>query len=211
MRSFFEMPEYQVFHVFREGDLEPCGPYSQDQLVWLLNQDALARSDLVYYPGLDTWRPLHEVFDFHERVANFQADGHDDGLVNAAFLELSRLCRHGEELFDIATQEKSVFAPLRVKVVAVSSHGLWLGSLGRKGDFEGGRVEWDEIDHVSAHFPLRWDQGVLAVALACGSGVEVNRLPRRPLRRIVSMARDIAARHWTRQWERSPDGIPAYA
>jgi len=211
MQSFFELPEYQVFHVFRQGDEEPRGPYSQDQLVWLLNQDSLTRSDLVYYPGLDTWKPLHEVFDFHERLANFQSDGHDAALVNAAFLELSRLCRHGEEIYDISAQEKSAFAPRRVKVVAVSSHGLWMGTLGSRGAFEGGRVDWDEIEHVSAHFPLRWDQGVLAVALSCGSGVEVNRLARRPLRRIVSMARDISARHWSSQWERPSESFPVYA
>jgi hypothetical protein len=45
MRSFFELPEYQIFHVLRDGDSEPCGPYSQDQLLLLLNANSVSRSD----------------------------------------------------------------------------------------------------------------------------------------------------------------------
>jgi hypothetical protein len=202
MRSFFELPEYQIFHVLRAGDSEPCGPYSQDQLVYLLNENAVSRSDYVFYPGLNDWRRLHEVFDFHDRLANFESEGHDPALVNSAFEEISRLLTAEEELYDIAIQEKALLGGLRTDVAALSSRGVWVGSLNRRGIYRGNRLEWEEIRQVSARYPMRWDLGVLTFDLACGGRLELKRIPRRQLRRFVSLWRQLAAERWQQRWRR---------
>jgi len=202
MRSFFELPEYQIFHVLRDGDSEPCGPYSQDQLLLLLNANSVSRSDYVFYPGLEDWRRLHEVFDFHDRIANFESEGHDPALVNNAFEEISQLLAAEEELYDIAIQEKATLGILRTDVAALGSRGVWVGSIDRRGHFRGSRLEWDEIRQVTARYPVRWDLGILTVDLACGGRLEVKRIPRRQLRRFVALWRQMIAERWQQRWRR---------
>jgi hypothetical protein len=202
MRSFFELPEYQVFHVFRDGESEPWGPYSQEQLVHLLNENSLSRTDFVFYPGLPEWRRIHEVFEFHDHIANFESEGHDPGILNLAFEQLSRLAGENEEFYDIVIQEKSLLGSLRTDVVALSNRGAWVGSLGRRGVYRGSRLEWDEVSQASARYPSRWDLGTLRFDLACGGLLEVKRVPRRQLRRFVALWRQLAAERWQQRWRR---------
>jgi len=210
MRSFFELPEYQIFHVLRDGASEPWGPYSQDQLVQLLNENSVSRSDYVFYPGLGDWKRIHEVFDFHDQLANFESEGHDPALLNLAFEELSQLCGEQEDLYDIVIQEKSLLGSRRTDVVALGSRGVWVGTLGRRGGFRGSRLDWEEVRQVAARYPSRWDLGTLTFDLSCGGRLEVKRIQRRQLRRFIALWRQLAAERWQDRWRRPlPPLVPA--
>jgi hypothetical protein len=202
MKSFFELPEYQIFHVLRSGESKPCGPFSPNQLVHLLNDNTLDRQDLVFYPGLSEWRPLNEVFDFHDRLANFESEGHDPAVLNQVFAELSQIANADEEFYDVVIQEKSILVSRKTDVAVLTDRGVWLGSVNRRGSFRGSRLESDEIRQVSARYPGRWDVGVLRFDLACGGLLEIKRVPRRQLRRFVALWRQLAAERWQRRWRR---------
>lgn len=210
MKTFFELPEYQLFHVFREGDSEPCGPFSSNQLLTLLNENVVSRQDLVFYKGLARWHRLHDVFDIHERVANFESEGHDPEILNLAFAELSKLSSEGEEFYDLVIQEKGMLGNRWRDVAALSDRGVWVGAVDRRGEFRGSRLESDEVRQATAVYPGRWDLGKLRFDLVCGGRLEIKRVPRRQLRRFVAMWRQLAAERWESR-RRKPLPLPMAA
>lgn len=102
--SIEELPEHQIFHVLRQGETEPIGPYSQNQLVELLNEEAIRANDFVYYPELSGWTSLSQVFDLHQRIANFDDEGQDPHVVSESFALVSELCQPGENIYYVAVQ-----------------------------------------------------------------------------------------------------------
>lgn len=99
-----ELPEYQIFHILRKGEQKSIGPYSQDELVELLNSGTVKTSDLVYYSKMDDWQPLSQVFDFHQKVTNYGEEGQDPDIVSESFAFVDLRSEPGEEIYYIAVQ-----------------------------------------------------------------------------------------------------------
>lgn len=106
MSSTEELPEHQFFHIIRQGEQDAFGPFSQTQLVELLNAGHIKSEDWVYYDALPDWTPLSEVFDLHERVINYGEEGQDPQVVEAAFGFVTGRSEPGEEIYFIATQHQ---------------------------------------------------------------------------------------------------------
>ena len=189
--SVSELPEYQVFTILRKGEESPIGPYSQNQIVELLNEGKVRQDDLIYYEGLGDWQPLGSVFAIHEGIANFEDDGQDRELVGEVFLQLSDLVTEDEEVYYIAIQDKP---GLRIKgpdAIAVTSIRLCIAHQKLNGKREFDMYYWDEVHNTTPKLVAGEEVGTFSVLLRAGERIEIPRLPRRQLQRVAELSREM--------------------
>ena len=192
-----ELPEYQIFSVLRQGQEEAMGPYSQDQLVELLNEGSISSSDFVFYEGLDGWKPISEVFDLHEAIANFHDDGQDQELVSQAFGQLSNGLAAGEDIFYIAVQDLPAL-PLTGKVRLTSPQSVAITNericvihhrLGGKLEFENYR--YDDVCDASKKIKYDDKKGTFSILLQDGERVNVDKIPAAQLDQLERLLPDL--------------------
>lgn len=193
MSAVAELPEYQVFSILRGGEENPIGPYSQNEIVTLLNEGRLKATDKVFYEGLPDWEPISNVFTIHEGIANFEDDGQDREVVGKVFLEISKLTTEHEEVYYIGVQDKP---GLRIKgpdAVVITSYRLCIShqKLTGKRDFE--MFYWEDIHNTASKITAGEESGTFSVLLRKGERIEVPKIPRRQLLRLAELAREMRA------------------
>ena len=95
------------FSILRRGARDPEGPYTEHDLLALLNDNKISVYDMVYYDGIGEWKPIHEVFEIQEQISHFIDDGQDTEKVGIAFREVSNVIGETESIYYIAVQEKA--------------------------------------------------------------------------------------------------------
>ena len=53
--------EIQIY-LYQEG--QQAGPFSDQQIIEMLNAGSITQADLAWYEGLDEWQPLDAIFTF---------------------------------------------------------------------------------------------------------------------------------------------------
>ncbi len=86
-------------------DSQQYGPFSEGELIDLLNQGSISRKDLIFYEGLGEWRPLEEIFDVEEAIQHFMDEGQDPTVVAEVFQQISPILSSHEEMFYVAHQK----------------------------------------------------------------------------------------------------------
>lgn len=97
---------FLVYH----GEKE-CGPYTQSQLLDLLQRGQIGRKDLVFYDGLMGWKPLEDVFEIEEQLSHFMNEGQDASVVADVYRHLEPMLGHDEQIYYIAHQRKKMMRP----------------------------------------------------------------------------------------------------
>jgi Bacterial PH domain/GYF domain 2 len=100
-------PPTQIGFLVYHGDKE-CGPYSQSQLLDLLQRGEIGRKDLVFYDGLIDWKPLEDVFEIEEQLSHFMNEGQDAGVVAELYKHLEPMLGHDEQVYYIGHQRKKL-------------------------------------------------------------------------------------------------------
>ncbi len=90
-----------------QGDRQ-SGPYTQDQVLGLLQEGRLSKRDLIYYDGLGQWKPLEEVFEIEEQLSHFMDEGQDPETVAEIYRHLEPMLGHDEQIFYIGHQRKKM-------------------------------------------------------------------------------------------------------
>jgi hypothetical protein len=96
-------PSFLVYH----GDTE-CGPYTQTQLLEMLQRGQIGRKDLVFYEGLMGWKPLEDVFDIEEQLYHFMNEGQDAAVVADIYRHLEPMLGHDEQIYYLGHQRKKL-------------------------------------------------------------------------------------------------------
>ncbi|MFN0126571.1 MAG: PH domain-containing protein [Verrucomicrobiales bacterium] len=96
-------PSFLVYH----GEQE-CGPYTQSQLLEMLQRGQIGRKDLVFYDGLMGWKPLEEVFEIEEQLSHFMNEGQDAAVVADLYRHLEPMLGHDESIYYIGHQRKKL-------------------------------------------------------------------------------------------------------
>lgn len=63
-----ELPEHRYYHLLKNGETEPTGPYSQSQLFQLFETEQIRTTDYVYFGEWDGWKRFSQVFDVQDHV-----------------------------------------------------------------------------------------------------------------------------------------------
>lgn len=94
---------FLVYH----GETE-CGPYTQTQLLEMLQRGQISRKDLIFYDGLMGWKPLEEVFEIEEQLSHFMNEGQDAAVVAEVYRHLEPMLSYDEQIFYIGHQRKKM-------------------------------------------------------------------------------------------------------
>ena len=189
-----ELPEHQIFHILRNGEQEPIGPYSQNELVELLNQEQIRADDYVYYPELEGWKPLSQVFDLHQEVANFGDEGQDSHVVSECFNFINSRAEPGEEVYYIAVQELpalSLTAAVRLtspKSMILTNCRFCILNPKMMGSIEFEEYPIDQISGGIKKLKGNRDTGIFNIVLKNGDWVELDKIPLAQLERMEHLA-----------------------
>lgn len=107
------------FLVYR-GD-QQSGPYTQDQLLAMLQQGTLGKKDLVYYEGLGEWRPLDEVFEVEEQLSFLMNEGQETEVVVDIYRQIEPMLTHDEQVYYIGHQRRKIMRQ-RPDAAVITNH-----------------------------------------------------------------------------------------
>tara|TARA_R110002096_G_scaffold200639_13_gene384772 strand:+ start:27425 stop:28039 length:615 start_codon:yes stop_codon:yes gene_type:complete len=195
--STAELPEYQIFSILRSGEETPIGPYSQNQLVELLNEGAIKSKDFVFYEGLENWTPISEVFDLHQAIANFEDDGQDREMLTDAFNKLSSALGDDEDIFYIAVQDLpalSLTGPVRLtSPISVAITNLRICVIHHKmtGTLEFDIYGVDDVCDATERIKPGEKKGTFSILLNSGERVDIDKIPHHQLERLSKIAGEL--------------------
>ena len=101
-QEVYEEPAPMAFSILRQGAIEPGGPYSEQQILLMLQEKKISKKDYVFYQGMRDWRPLEEVFEIHEKFNHMLEDGQDRFKVAEAYSEVSNVLMNNEDIYYVA-------------------------------------------------------------------------------------------------------------
>jgi len=190
-----ELPEHQIFHILRNGEEEPIGPYSQDELVELLNTEQIRASDYVYYPELTGWKPLSQVFDFHQQISNFNDEGQDPQIVAETFSFIEKRSEPNEEVYYIAVQQMPALSTLTAAVKLSAPKSIILSNwrfciLSQKlmGSVDFQEYPIEQIEGSIKKIKAGANLGTFNIVLKSGDWVGIDRIPVAQLERLEHLS-----------------------
>ncbi|MDF1811425.1 MAG: GYF domain-containing protein [Verrucomicrobiales bacterium] len=192
-----ELPEHQIFHILRNGEQEPIGPYSQNQLVELLNTKQIKSSDFVYYPELKGWKPMSQVFDFHQQVSNFGDEGQDPHVVTECFNFINSRSEPEEEIYYIAVQELpalSLTAAVRLtspRSMIITNHRFCILNPKLMGAIDFDEYPLDQIVSGIKKIKTGKSTGIFNIVLKNGDWVEIDKIPLDQLAKLEQLSKEL--------------------
>lgn len=180
-----------MFSILKRGERDPWGPYSQDDLLALLNGHEISVHDYVYYDGIGEWKPIHEVFDVQEEITHFVDDGQDTQRVGIAFREVSNVVGPGESIYYIAVQAKAGLLSKTKQCVIVTDRHLFILTETRRG-YELEAHPWKAITNT-----LMRDEGkglgIFSVLLGGERRSDVAHIPLKQVHRLFQLSQEMRA------------------
>ena len=189
-----ELPEHQIFHILRKGDQEPIGPYSQNEIVELLNNSDVKSSDYVYYPELSGWKPLSQVFELHQKVTHFGDEGQDPDVVTQSFNYVDNRSEPDEEIYYIAVQHMPALSlTAKVKLttprsIVLTNHRVCVIHQKLMGDTEMDEYPLEQVESALKKIKSNAENGQFNIVLKSGNWVEVEKIPSAQLDRLEHLA-----------------------
>jgi len=187
-----ELPEYQIFSILRQGEEEPIGPYSQNQIVRLLNEGMIRPMDLIYYDDLGAWKPIRDVFEIHEGISNFVDEGQDKAIVGEVFRGIQQLFGEHEQVYYIAIQEKGPLSLGALDAIALTETRVFVAHH-RQGKLELEAYLWGNVAGARLNRKPNNHLGTFQIDLHSGTSLTVDRIPQLQLEKLEQIANDLCA------------------
>ncbi len=177
------------FSILKRGERDPTGPYTQEELLHLLNEGEVGLNDFVYYDGIGEWKPIHEVFEVHEQITHFVDDGQDTQRVGVAFREVSNVVGNGESIYYIAVQAKVGLLSKTKQCVVVTDRHLFIMTETRKG-YELEAHPWSSITNT-----LMRDEGkglgTFSLLLGGEHRTDISHIPLKQVHRLFQLSQEM--------------------
>lgn len=186
-----ETAPYQgiLFSILKRGERDPRGPYTEENLLALLNTDEIGINDFVYYDGIGEWKPLHEVFEIQEQITHFVDDGQDTQRVGIAFREVSNVVGQGESIYYIAVQAKVGLLSKTKQCVILTDRHLFIMTENRKG-YELEAHPWKAVTNT-----LMRDEGkglgTFSLLLGGERRTDIAHIPLKQVHRLFQLSQEM--------------------
>lgn len=191
-----ELPEHQIFHILKQGEQESIGPYSQIQIVQLLNEGQIQASDFVYYPELSGWELLSKVFELHQKIINFGDEGQEPFVVDQSYSLVDSLSFSDERIYYIAVQHiplRRVTAAVKLtapKSIVLTDQRIFVLYPKLVGDIEFHDYHHEQIESVMKKVSRDEEEGTFIIVLRSGEWVETGKIPRSQLEWLEKITRE---------------------
>jgi hypothetical protein len=186
-----ETAPYQgiLFSILKRGERDPRGPYTEEDLLALLNTDEIGINDFVYYDGIGEWKPIHEVFEIQEQITHFVDDGQDTQRVGIAFREVSNVVGQGESIYYIAVQAKVGLLSKTKQCVILTDRHLFIMTENRKG-YELEAHPWKAVTNT-----LMRDEGkglgTFSLLLGGERRTDIAHIPLKQVHRLFQLSQEM--------------------
>lgn len=175
-----------TFSILRQGSTEPGGPYSEDQILHMLNEHLITKKDYVYFQGLSDWRPLEDVFEIHEKINHFIDDGQDKYKLGEAFREVNNVLTPNEEIYYIAVQNRvGILTKTRQCVIITNKHLYHLTE--KRVGYELEAHNWSSISNTKMQDDKK-DAGTFSFLINNERRVDVPSIPMTQVRRLFELS-----------------------
>lgn len=182
-------PGELLFSVLRRDEEEPSGPFTQEDVLRMLQNGELERQDFVYHDGMLEWQPIDQIFDIQEQISHFVDDGQDHGKVAEVFREISELLAAGEDIYYIAVQEKTGLLSKAKACVILTNKRLFVLHE-KRGGFELESHQWTAVSNT-----LMKDEGkgmaTFSVLLGHEKRLDVPHLPNAQVHRLFQLSQEL--------------------
>lgn len=186
-----ETAPYQgiLFSILKRGERDPRGPYTEEDLLALLNTDEIGINDFVYYDGIGEWKPIHEVFEIQEQITHFVDYGQDTQRVGIAFREVSNVVGQGESIYYIAVQAKVGLLSKTKQCVILTDRHLFIMTENRKG-YELEAHPWKAVTNT-----LMRDEGkglgTFSLLLGGERRTDIAHIPLKQVHRLFQLSQEM--------------------
>jgi hypothetical protein len=178
-----------LFSILKRGERDPLGPFSEQDLLALLNAEQISIHDYVYYDGIGEWKPLHEVFEVQEQITHFVDDGQDTQRVGIAFREVSNVVGQGESIYYIAVQAKVGLLSKTKQCVILTDRHLFIMTENRKG-YELEAHPWKAVTNT-----LMRDEGkglgTFSILLGGERRTDIAHIPLKQVHRLFQLSQEM--------------------
>lgn len=178
-----------LFSILKRGERDPLGPYSEEDLLALLNAEQVSIHDYVYYDGIGEWKPIHEVFEVQEQITHFVDDGQDTQRVGIAFREVSNVVGKGESIYYIAVQAKVGLLSKTKQCVILTDRHLFIMTENRKG-YELEAHPWKAVTNT-----LMRDEGkglgTFSILLGGERRSDIAHIPLKQVHRLFQLSQEM--------------------
>ena len=178
-----------LFSILKRGERDPRGPYTEEDLLALLNADEIGINDFVYYDGIGEWKPIHEVFEIQEQITHFVDDGQDTQRVGIAFREVSNIVGQGESIYYIAVQAKAGLLSKTKQCVILTDRHLFIMTENRKG-YELEAHPWKAVTNT-----LMRDEGkglgTFSLLLGGERRTDIAHIPLKQVHRLFQLSQEM--------------------
>lgn len=177
------------FFVLKRGSKEPKGPFSDEDLVIMMNEGELSISDFVFYEGLGEWKPIGEVFEVEEQISHFVDDGQDTEKVVLAFREVSNVVENTESVYYIAVQARAGLLSKTKQCVIITEKHVFIMHEKRVG-FELEAYLWKDVTNTL----MRDDGkglGTYSILLGAEKRLDVINLPLKQVQRLFQLSQEM--------------------
>ena len=178
-----------LFSILKRGERDPLGPFSEEDLLALLNAEQVSIHDYVYYDGIGEWKPIHEVFEVQEQITHFVDDGQDTQRVGIAFREVSNVVGKGESIYYIAVQAKVGLLSKTKQCVILTDRHLFIMTETRKG-YELEAHPWKAVTNT-----LMRDEGkglgTFSILLGGERRTDIAHIPLKQVHRLFQLSQEM--------------------
>ena len=178
-----------VFSVLRKGEETPTGPYTQEDILHLLQSGEFHTDDQVFYEGMENWEPINQVFEVQEQINHFIDDGQNQSKVAEAFEEISELLAAGEDIYYIAIQERTGLLH-KNKVIVIPTNKRLLLLHEKRNGYELESQRWESISNT-----LMKDEGkglaTFSVLLQMEKRIDIPHLPLAQVQRLFKLSQEL--------------------
>ena len=182
-------PAEIVFSVLRKDAEAPIGPYTQEDILHMLQEGDLDTHDKVYYEGMEDWAAIDEVFEVQQQISHFVDDGQDRAKVAEVFEEVSEVLANGEDIYYVAIQERTgLLHKNKVAVIPTNKRLLLLHDKRQGYELESQR--WESISNT-----LMKDEGnglaTFSVLLQMEKRIDIPHLPLAQVQRLFKLSQEL--------------------
>ncbi len=166
---------------------EQHGPYSEEQLLTLLNEGKIGRKDLIFYEGMSGWRALDEIFDLEERLLHHMDEGQEADVIAEVYAQMTPIMASHEKIFYIAHQKRRMMKN-RPDVVVITNERVIIIRQGLGGSRTEDH-EWKDIVSVQMR------DGIMGTTFSLLDRndhiVQVDDLPKPQLEKVCQLAHEM--------------------
>jgi len=182
----------QCYHILKAGEPSPSGPFSQNQVEYMIANEQIKASDFIFYPQANGWLRISEVFQFPQDVGlEFSQEGQDREIVAESFKFIKERAKKDEELYYIAVQHLpalSLTAAVRLtmpKSIVVTNRRICIVEPKLVGKTTCREFPYQQLKNALKHDPKPGaNTGAFVFVLQSGEWVEVPKIPADQLGRL---------------------------